>query len=345
MKQMLAIAGLAVIMASCNTNYEKTASGLTYKIFKGDGKQKLKAGDIAKITATIKISPRDTVLFTTGNHLAEYVPVDTTSRQSHDFTEVLKLCSVGDSLVAVSQVDTLVKRGMAQYSPMLKRGDQIFTSIKVLKAFASREDQAKDQQQEVEKERTQEVAALESYLKKKGIKAQKTENGVYVEQISAGTGEKPVNGKQVTVNYRGSLLDNGKVFDSNMDTSFHHLQPFSFVLGANQTIRGWEEGMLTLSKGAKGNIYIPSLLGYGPPGAPPAIPGYAPLKFEIEILNIADAPAMPQRGPGAAMQGDPRMQQDPRQQQDPRGQQDPRSQQGASQQDPRQQQGAAPQRP
>lgn len=317
MKQMLAIAGLALIMGACNTNYEKTASGLTYKIFKGDNKQKLKAGDIVKVNVTMKMSPRDSVLFTNANHPAEYIPVDTSSRQSHDFNEVLKLCSVGDSLVAVSQVDTLVKRGMAQYNSLLHRGDQIFTSIKVLKAFTSREEQAKDQQQEIEKERTKEVAEMEAYLKKKGIKAQKTENGVYVEQLKAGTGEKPVNGKQVTVNYRGSLLDNGKVFDSNMDTSFHHVQPFSFVLGAGQTIRGWEEGLLTLGKGAKGNIYIPSLLGYGPPGAPPAIPGYAPLKFEIEVLNIADAPpTMQQQMPGAGMQ-DPRQQQDPRRQQRP----------------------------
>lgn len=164
---MLAIAGLAVIMASCNTNYEKTASGLTYKIFEGDGKQKLKAGDIAKINATIKISPRDTVLFTTANGLPEYVPVDTSTRLSHDFTEVLKLASVGDSLVVVSQVDTLVKRNMAQYNSMLKRGDQIVTSIKVLKAFTNREEQTKDQQQEMEKVKAKEVAELENYLKKK----------------------------------------------------------------------------------------------------------------------------------------------------------------------------------
>lgn len=109
MKQMLAIAGLAIILASCNTNYEKTASGLTYKIFKGDGKQKLKVGDIAKIFALIKISPRDTTLYSTGNHMPEYVPIDTATRLSHNFDEVLKLCSVGDSLITVSQVDTLVK--------------------------------------------------------------------------------------------------------------------------------------------------------------------------------------------------------------------------------------------
>ncbi len=167
MKQMLSIAGLAVIMASCNTNYEKTDSGLTYKIFKGDGKQKLKNGDIVKINATIKITPRDTVLFTTGGRLPEYVPVDTSSRQSHDYNEVLKLCSVGDSLVVVSQVDTLVKRNMAQYNNMLKRGDQIQTSMKFLKVFSSREDQAKDQQQEMEKEKTKEVAQLQDYLQKK----------------------------------------------------------------------------------------------------------------------------------------------------------------------------------
>lgn len=330
---MLAIAALAGIMASCNTNYEKTASGLTYRIIKGNGTQKLKAGDIVKINATIKITPRDTVLFTTGGRLPEYVPVDTSSRLSHDYNEVLKLASVGDSLIVVSQVDTLVKRNLAQYNGMLKRGDQILTSMRILKAFSNREDQVKDQQQEMEKERNKEVSELADYLKKKGIKAQKTENGVFVEQVSAGSAEKPVNGKQVTVNYRGSLLNNGKVFDSNMDTAFHHVQPFSFVLGANQTIRGWEEGLLTLSKGAKGNIYIPSLLGYGPPGAPPAIPGYAPLKFEVQVLDIANAPARPAQMPGrAGMQGDPGQQQDPRSQQDPRQQQDPHQQQGANQQ-------------
>src|SRR5215210_651060 len=196
MKQMLAIAVIAGITASCNTNYEKTPSGLAYKIFKGDGKQKLKAGDIVKVNATIKISPKDTPLFSTANRIPEYLPVDTSTRLSHDFTEVLKLCSVGDSLVAVSQVDTLVKRNMAQYNNMLKRGDQIFTTIKVLKAFSNREEQAKDQQQEMEKEKKKEVAELDNYLKKKGIKAQKTENGVYVEQLKAGSDEKPVNGKQ-----------------------------------------------------------------------------------------------------------------------------------------------------
>ncbi|HEX8356053.1 MAG TPA: FKBP-type peptidyl-prolyl cis-trans isomerase, partial [Segetibacter sp.] len=292
MKKMLAIAGLAAVMASCNTNYEKTASGLTYKIFKGDGKQKLKAGDIVKINATIKITPKDTVLFTTGGHLPEYVPVDTSTKLSHDFNEVLKLCSVGDSLIVVSQVDTLVKRGMAQYNEMFKRGDQIVTSMRVLKTL-TREEQPKDQQAEMEKEKAREVAELESYLKKKGIKAQKTENGAFVEILNPGSPEKVTMGKQVSVKYHGSLLANGKVFDSNTDTAFHHTEPYSFVTGSGGSIRGMEEGVLMFGKGGKGNIYIPALLGYGPPGMPPSIPRYSSLKFEVEVLNVTDAPQQP----------------------------------------------------
>ncbi|HEX8461897.1 MAG TPA: FKBP-type peptidyl-prolyl cis-trans isomerase [Segetibacter sp.] len=313
MKKMLAIAGLAFIVASCNPNYEKTPSGLTYKIIKGDNKQKLKFGDIVKINGSIKITPKDTFLFST-THLPEYLPVDTSSKQTHDFNEVLKLCSVGDSLIVVAQVDTLVKRGMAQYNEMFKKGDQIVTALRIQKAFSNQADQAKDQQMEMEKERVRQVAEVENYLKKKGIKAEKTQNGVFVEVLSPGSAEKITPGKEVTVNYTGAIMETGKVFDSNTDSTFHHLEPLKFVVGAGRTIRGWEEGMQLLGNGGKGNIYIPSLLGYGPPGSPPAIPPYSNLKFAVEVKNVVMAPPPPpMQGMPGGMQG--QGQQDPRQQQ------------------------------
>ncbi len=142
--------------------------------------------------------------------------------------------------------------------------------------------------------------------------------------------EKVQSGKQVTVNYTGALLENGKVFDSNTDTAFHHVQPFSVVVGGGQTIRGWEEGLQKLSVGGKGNIYIPSLLGYGPQGMPPTIPKFSSLKFTVEVVKMEDAPAQPQMPMGrgrAANPNDGGAQQDPRQV-DPRQQgSDPRQQQ------------------
>ncbi|MDB5191498.1 MAG: hypothetical protein JWQ96_1061 [Segetibacter sp.] len=305
MKKILAIAGLAAVMVSCNSDYEKTSTGLTYKIFKGDKKEKLKHGQIIKINGEVKIDGRDTVLFSTYGHLPEYMPVDTTTRKSHDFNEVLKLCAVGDSLVVIAQVDTLVKMGLAQYNEVLKQRDQIKTTIKILGVFEDEAAKVKDQTQEVEKEKAREIAALENELKKKGIKAQKTANGVFVETIQPGTGPLVTAGNEVTVNYKGSLVSTGKVFDSNTDTTHGHVEPFKFVIGSGGVIPGWDEAAVTLSKGAKANIYIPALMAYGPAGRGPVIPPYAPLKFEMEILNIGTpAPQPIQQG----MQGMPQFQ-------------------------------------
>jgi FKBP-type peptidyl-prolyl cis-trans isomerase FkpA len=298
MRKFLAIALLAITVASCkNSRYEKTETGLAYKIIEGDKKgEKLKAGQFVKINGVVKTSPKDSILFTTYGRIPEYLPVDTSSRKTHDFNEVLKFCSVGDSLIVVAQVDTIVKMGLGQYNDVLKKGGQIVTSLRILQAFNSEQERAADQQKEVEKFKAGEVAELESHLKKNNIKAEKSPNGVYVEVTNPGAGPKAQMGQQVTVKYTGSVLKTGKVFDSNVDTSFQHTQPFSFVIGTGQVIRGWDEGFQQLSKGGKANLYIPSLLGYGPPGNGQAIPPYAALKFVVEVLDISAAPpAQPQQ--------------------------------------------------
>ena len=306
MKQLLCILCVSVVVASCNSKYDKTPSGLTYKIFEGDGKQKLKAGDIVKINGLVKLAGKDTVLFSSYGKLPEYVPFDTTTRKTHDFTEVLKFASVGDSIVAVAQVDTLVKMQALQYSDVFKKGDQITYNIKLIKAFSSNEDAMKDRNDEIEKERVQEIASIESYLNKKGIKATKTQNGAFVHITNPGNAAVMAQpGKSVTVMYKGSLLENGKVFDSNMDPSFGHPQPFSFVVGSGQTIRAWDEAFPYLGKGGKATIYVPAMLGYGPPGNPPAIPPYAALVFDVEVTDVTNAPAQQQMPPGM----DPRQQQ------------------------------------
>ena len=93
------------------------------------------------------------------------------------------------------------------------------------------------------------------------------------------------------VNYTGKTFE-GKVFDSNTDTTFKHVEPLRFSVGVGQMIKGFDEAMPYLRKGGKGKIYIPSLLGYGaapPPGGP--IKPYDHLIFEVEITDVqAKAP-------------------------------------------------------
>ncbi len=291
MKQLLSILCIAVVVASCNTQYDKTPSGLAYKIIKGDGKQKLKAGDIIKINGVVKIKGKDTVLFSSYGRLPEYVPYDTTTRKTHDFTEVLKYANVGDSIIAIAQIDTLVNMQALQYNDMFKKGDQITYNIKLVKAFSSQEERSKDQQEELEKEKQREAAQIEAALNKAGTKAQKTPNGAYIViQNQGDPANMAVPGKSVTVMYKGSLLDTKKVFDSNMDPSFGHPQPFSFVVGSGQTIRAWDDAFPMLGKGGKATIYVPAMLGYGPAGNPPTIPPYATLVFDVQVTDVTNAP-------------------------------------------------------
>jgi len=103
---------------------------------------------------------------------------------------------------------------------------------------------------------------------------------IYVEEVE-GTGAPAVAGKNVKVHYTGYLL-NGKKFDSSVDRG----QPFEFTLGQGQVIPGWDEGIALMKEGGKAKLIIPSRLGYGARGQG-SIPPYAPLVFEVELIEVA----------------------------------------------------------
>jgi FKBP-type peptidyl-prolyl cis-trans isomerase len=106
-----------------------------------------------------------------------------------------------------------------------------------------------------------------------------TSTGLQYKVISAGKGKMPTANDQVTVHYTGKTLD-GNIFD----TSLREGKPITF--GVSGVIAGWTEALQLMHEGDKWILYIPSELAYGERGNGAAIPPYATLIFELELLKV-----------------------------------------------------------
>ena len=108
-------------------------------------------------------------------------------------------------------------------------------------------------------------------------------SGLYYYEEVAGSGESPVAGDTVYVQYSGSFLD-GTVFDTNIGKA-----DFSFPIGVGFAIYGFDEGITYMKPGGKSLLLIPSKLGYGASGNY-YISGYTPLLFEVTLTSIHKGP-------------------------------------------------------
>lgn len=106
-------------------------------------------------------------------------------------------------------------------------------------------------------------------------------NQLKIEVLQEGAGKLADDNNTITVDYTG-FLEDGTKFDSSVDRG----QPFVFVLGTNQVIQGWEQGVLGMQVGEKRKLTIAPELAYGSTGAGGVIPPNATLIFEVELLEI-----------------------------------------------------------
>ena len=113
--------------------------------------------------------------------------------------------------------------------------------------------------------------------KKEGVKS--LDNGIQYKVITTGKGKQAAADSEVTVHYRGSLI-NGTEFDS----SYKREKPATF--GLSGVIKGWQEIVPMMKEGDKWAVVIPPELGYAEKGAGDAIGPGETLLFEIELIKV-----------------------------------------------------------
>lgn len=282
---VLGIAALAMNSAEAQNNYPgftTTANGVKYKIVKHGTGRKAEIGYGAEMHILFRTP--DTVIFDS-RKMNNDKPVPFTIQKpsfNGDPSEAFLNLSAGDSAVILAPADSMTKMGGKL--PWAKPGSYLEYDINVV-TMRSPDEQHREDSVRNASQGAIDDKIIQDYLKAKKIKATKTPSGLYYTITKQGSGEKPALGKDVYVNYTG-MTTNGKKFDSNVDSAFHHVEPFHFPIGQHHVIAGWDEGIALLNKGAKATLFIPSKMAYGHQGAGANIPPDAVLVFEVELVDI-----------------------------------------------------------
>lgn len=295
----IAIAGgLSLMATSCKTQpkIQVTEDGLMYRIVKDEpGDVHPQYGDLIELHASVKV--RDSVLTSSyksqGGQPYQFIFQEAPNKS--DFTNGFKLMTPGDSAIFYVPFDTLKKYQQGQFPGWIKDNDTFVYEIKLV-SVKNKDEMQKEMMEQMRK--ADSVAKiqievddklLQDYFAKNNLTPKKTASGLYYIIEKEGKGDLIQPGQMASTMYTGRLLD-GKAFDSNVDPAFGHTDPFMVPVGAQQVIKGWDEGLMLLKKGSKARFFIPSPLAYGQDAMGDRIPANSVLIFDVEILDVTSRP-------------------------------------------------------
>lgn len=297
-------------MASCTSPYKRAGNGIEYKIVSDGNGKKLSYGNFFEfhMKQMYKNGKVDTLTGDTRDYMPRMDTYDS-STMPPAYLNIFRDARNGDSIVVRMLTDSAYKQDAQQMPAYMTPGGYIYTTVRILNIFENRyqADSAgraelrvnglkiyskllNKFEKEFEKDKTQIEAdskTISTWLDKNNIKYTRGKWGTFIVVHDEGIGEKIAFNNVIAVNYTGRSLDSGKVFDSNIDPKFKHVEPLEVTMShlAN-IIPGWTDALMQLKNGAKATIYIPSSLGYGKKGKLPGIRPNENLIFEIEVINM-----------------------------------------------------------
>ena len=179
----------------------------------------------------------------------------------------------GNVIEGQDVVDTIAQDDILESVEIIKIGEaaENFNAIEAFRSFEGAR----------EKKIAESKKQMDAELDKIAAGFKKTDSGLRYQIIQKGSGKKAAKGDNISVHYKGQLVD-GTVFDS----SYQRKEPIDFQVGIGQVIKGWDEGLQLMQVGDKARLVIPSELAYGSQGAGGVIPPNATLIFDVELMDV-----------------------------------------------------------
>lgn len=125
--------------------------------------------------------------------------------------------------------------------------------------------------------------ATNLFAQSQKINYKKTPSGLEYAIIKKGTGEKTKKGYRIYVNFT-TRINPDSVFDSNLGSG----KPYTFILGQEEVLKGWEEGISLLSVGDSAQFRIPPPLAYGEKKIG-SIPANTTLLLAVKVVKTEQA--------------------------------------------------------
>ncbi len=265
---------VALTMLACSSKYpgyDKTATGLYYKLYKvSKDTIKAKQGDWISLNMSYKY--KDSTLF--DSKTAMQAPVRfqlPASDFKGDIYEGIRMLSAGDSADFIINADSLFTKTFRQPKrpPFVDSNSVIHFYITMLSIDSPVTMMKKEED------------ALKKYIEEKKVTAAPTASGLYFIETLTGKGAKIDTGVWVKAHFNVSLVDGKKVF-----STLERGEPMEFEYGKKFDTPGFEEGVSRMLKGGKAILVVPSQIAFGESGRGAMVPPYSTVIYDVEIIDV-----------------------------------------------------------
>ena len=284
MKQLLIVFGL-LLLISCQEDkidYTKHEKGFEYYFYNQNiDAQKPNLGDIMILSMNYYYNG-DSLLFSSKTLNKPFrMKLKRNKPNGETIDDALAMMHIGDSAsfkVNASMFYNITKKQMVPIN--VKQDDQIVFYVKLISTTSYQDFRDEKSKASENDSQEDEQALLSRFVKMSGITVESTNSGLFFIEEQKGTGKIAKKGDKVTMHYLGYFIS-GESFSSTYDSG----RPFSFTLGIDDLIAGFQEGVAGMQAEGRYKLVIPSYLAYGKEGNE-AVPANKTLIFEINVLSV-----------------------------------------------------------